>query len=229
MELKPGKKIGAYRVYKLNKFKELNNNLLAQLHKEWPKGATHAVFEFGEPIKNEWSVTKPLRPEYNVALIYTARPAAIKVKKTPLPETLERRDLSLEKTRTLYRKILTKTHKKIKKLGPAFKTEIKTALAALSKARRELLFKNGRPVTLYAIYRRSNYIGKNSDWMLTGWGSPDLSKREALAVDEDFWAFVKKSKLPVDFKTRSFMRGAQRQARLRGFKPNYVTVARQEA
>ncbi|MDQ7774142.1 MAG: hypothetical protein RDU13_11560 [Elusimicrobiales bacterium] len=84
MGFKPEKAIGTYRVYKLKKFKELNNKFLARLHKEWPKGATHAVFKFAEPIKNEWRVTKPLLPKYNVALIYTARPSAIKVKKVSL-------------------------------------------------------------------------------------------------------------------------------------------------
>lgn len=226
MGFKPEKAIGTYRVYKLKKFKELNNKFLARLHKEWPKGATHAVFKFAEPIKNEWRVTKPLLPKYNVALIYTARPSAIKVKKVSLPETLEKRAVSIVKTRALYSKILAVTHKKIKKLGPAFKKEIETALDAINKARRETLFKDGKPAALYAIYRRRNYIGKTCDWMLTAWGSPALSKREGAAVDEDFWRFVKKSRLPVDFKTRSFLRWSQQQARARGFNPSYVTVAK---
>ncbi|OGR64823.1 MAG: hypothetical protein A2X31_02720 [Elusimicrobia bacterium GWB2_63_22] len=226
MELKPLKMIGTYSQYRLKKFSELNNNLLAELHKNWPRGATHAVFQFGEPIKNEWRVTKPLLPKYNVALIYTAKPSAIKAKKVALPETLVRGELSTAKVGALYKRVLLDTHKKIKKLGPAFKAEIATALAALKKSSHESLFKAGRPVTLFAKYRRKNYIGKQCDWMLTGWGEATLSKRESVAVEDDFWSFVKRSKLPVDYKTRSFRRQGQQEARERGFKPHYVTVAK---
>jgi hypothetical protein len=134
--------------------------------------------------------------------------------------------LSAEKACALYRKVLLDTHKKIKKLGPAFKKEMADALRLLKKAKRETLFKNGSPVTLYAVLRRKNYIGKNCDWLLTGWGASTLTRREGMAVDEDFWGFVRKAKLPVDCKARSFMRDSQLQARERGFKPNYVTVAK---
>ena len=226
MELKSLKRIGTYAQYKLKKFKDLNNELLAELHKDWPRGATHAVFQFGEPIKNEWRVMKPLLPKYNVALIYSARAAAIKAKKADIPDSLVPGRLSLEKSTALFRKNLQVTKKKIKKLGPAFKAEIESALSSFKKARREMLFKDGKPVTLYAIYRRKNYIGKNCDWLLSGWAATGLSKRENAAIDADFWRFCKECRLPVDFKTRSFMRSGQQQARSRGFKPSYVTVAK---
>lgn len=226
MELKSLKRIGTFEQYKLKKFKELDNKLLAKLHKNWPAGATHAVFQFGEPIKNEWHVTKPLLPKYNVALIYTAKPSAIKAKKFALPKELLRVKLSAAKANALYKGLLSDTHKKIKKLGPAFKAERVTALAALRIATHESLLKDGRPVTLFARYRRKNYIGRNCDWMLTGWIDPLILKRDGKAMEEYFWAFAKKSKLPVDYKTRSFMKSSQQNARARGFKPNYVTVAK---
>jgi hypothetical protein len=226
MEIKALKRIGTFEQYRLKRFKDLDNKLLVQLHKNWPAGATHAVFQFGEPIKNEWRVTKLLLPKYNAALIYSARPSAVKAVKIALPETLERGRLSLNKTIALYKKILTGYHKKIKKLGPAYKAEMKTALKAVRAARTETLLKGGAQVTLFASYRRVNYVGKTCEWLLTGWGDPKLSKREAEFVDEDFWGFIKKSRLPVDFKTRSFMRESQEQARSRGFKPSYVTIAK---
>lgn len=226
MELKPLKKIGTYSQYRLKKFSELDNKLLAGLHKNWPSGVTHAVFQFGEPIKNEWRVTKPLLSKYNVALIYTAKPAAIKAKKVTLPETLVRGRLSAAKASALYKRLLLDTHKKYKKLGPAFKAEMATAIAALKKARHESLFKDGRPVTLYANYLRNNYVGKNCDWMLTFWVDPSLSKLEAAVVEEDYWGFARKSRLPVDYKTRSFGKEGQQDARARGFRPHYVTVAK---
>lgn len=226
MEIKPLKRIGTFAQFKLKRFKDLNNELLAELHKNWPVGATHTVFQFGEPIKNEWRVTKPLLPKYNVALIYAARPSAVKAKKVVMPDTLEPRQLSKPQTVALFKKVLQGTKKRIKKLGPAFNAEIKTALKAVVTGRTETLFRDGRPVTLFASYRRNNYVGKTSDWVLTGWVAPDLPKKEEKFVQEDFWRFVKESKFPVDFKTRSFMRYNQKLARSRGFKPSYVTVAK---
>lgn len=226
MELKPLRKIGTFRLYKLKKFSQLNNELLAGLHKAWPRGATHAVFQFGEPIKNEWRVTGPLLPKYNVALIYTAKPSAIKARKVVLPVDLVPGRLGAAKAQAFYKGLLLDTHKKIKKLGPAFKAERRVALAALKKATHESLFKAGRPVTLFARYRRKNYIGKQCDWMLTGWIDPSVLKRDGKILEEYFWGFAKKAALPMDFKTRSFMRKSQQNARARGFKPNYVTVAK---
>ncbi|MHB0997347.1 MAG: hypothetical protein ACYC2I_13335 [Elusimicrobiales bacterium] len=226
MELKPLKKTGTFRLYRLKKFSQLNNKLLAELHKDWPRGATHAVFQFGEPIKNEWRVTGPLLAKYNVALIYTAKPSEVKVKKATLPEGFERVHLPAAKARALFKRLLLDNHKKIKKLGPAYKAEIAVALAALKKASYESLFRDGRPVTFFAKYHRKNYIGKNCEWMLTGWTDPSVPKRAAETLEEDFWRFAKKSRLALDFKTRSFSRQGQREARARGFKPNYVTVAK---
>lgn len=226
MELKSLKRIGTFEQYKLKRFKDLDNKLLAELHKDWPRGATHAVFQFGEPIKNEWRVTKPLLSKYNVALIYTAKPAAIRARKFSLPKDLVPGRLSPVKAQALYKGLLTDTQKKIKKLGPAFKAEMLTALAALKISTHESLLKDGRPVTLFARYRRKNYIGRNCDWLLTSWIDPAVAKRAGKAVEEYFWTFAKKAKLPLDYKTRSFMKSSQQNARARGFKPNYVTVAK---
>ena len=46
------KRIGTYEQYRLKNFKDLDNKFLSRLHKNWPAGATHAVFTFTEPIKN---------------------------------------------------------------------------------------------------------------------------------------------------------------------------------
>ena len=96
----------------------------------------------------------------------------------------------------------------------------------MKKARHASLFKDGKPVTLSAIVKRKNYLGENCDWILWGWAAPDLSKSESVAESEHFWGLWKKSRLPVEFKTRSFMPANQKLARARGFTPKYVTVAR---
>ena len=88
------------------------------------------------------------------------------------------------------------------------------------------LFKDGKPVTLSAIVKRKNYLGENCDWLLWGWAAPDMSKSESVAKNEYFWGLWKKSKLPVELKTRSFIAGTQKLARARGFTPKYVTVSK---
>ena len=220
------KRIGTFEQYKLKNFKDLDNKVLSRLHKDWPAGVSHAVFIFDEPIKNEWRVSKSLLPKYNVAIIYSAKPLGIKVKKVALPETLTPGSLPQAKMLKLFLKGSNETVKKYKKLGPAFKKEIRIAVGLMKKARHASLFKDGKPVTLSAIVKRKNYLGENCDWILWGWAAPDMSKSESAAENEHFWGLWKKSRLPVELKTRSFMPRNQKLARSRGFTPKYVTVAR---
>ncbi|MDO8806454.1 MAG: hypothetical protein Q7R35_18745 [Elusimicrobiota bacterium] len=220
------KKVGTFEQYKLNNFKDLDNKLLSRLHKDWPAGATHAVFTFAEPIKNEWLVSKPLLSKYNVAIIYSAQPSQIKVKKVALPETLTSGCLPQAKMMRLFLEGSKETVKKIKKLGPAFKKEIRLAVVLMKKSRHVSLFKDGKPVTLSAIVKRRNYLGEYCDWILWGWADKGLSISESVAENEYFWGLWKKSRLPVELKTRSFMPGNQKLARSRGFTPKYVTVAK---
>lgn len=226
MEPAKPKRIGTYEQYRLKRLKDLDNKFLSGLHKNWPAGATHAVFTFAEPMKNEWLVSKPLLPKYNVAIIYSAQPSRIKAKKIELPETLTPGRLPQAKMLKLFLKGSNATIKKYKKLGPAFKKEVKMATGLMKKSRHVSLFKDGKPVTLFAIAKRKNYLGENCDWILWGWASPDMSKSESAAENEYFWSLWKKSKLSVEFKTRSFMPGNQKLARARGFTPKYVTVSK---
>ena len=226
MELKPLKRIGTYEQYKLKKFKDLDNKLLARLHKEWPEGATHAVFQFGERINNEYKVTKALLAKYNVALIYSASPSRIKVKKVPFPETLKLGRVPATKLRLLFIKQSKDLIKKIKQLGPAFRKEHANALKLLKGSRNIGIYRGGRLVSLSISIRRKNYLGENCEWLLWNWTAPDLSAQEAAAEDETFFGFVKQTRLPVELKTRSFGQANQKLARARGFIPKYVTVAK---
>ncbi len=69
MELMPFKRVDTYALYKLKRFRVLDNKFLARLHKGLPEWATHAVLQFGEPIKNEWRVTERIDKKYNMAVI----------------------------------------------------------------------------------------------------------------------------------------------------------------
>lgn len=220
------KRIGTYDQYRLKNFKDLDNKFLGRLHKNWPAGATHTVFTFAEPMKKEWLVSKPLLSKYNVAIIYSAQPSRIKAKKVEMPETLTAGRLPQPKMLKLFLKGSNATIKKYKKLGSAFKKEIRMATGLMKKSRHVSLFKDGKPVTLSAIVKRKNYLGENCDWILWGWAAPGMSKSESAAENEYFWSLWKKSRLPVEFKTRSFMPGNQKLARARGFTPKYVTVAK---
>ncbi len=226
MELKPLKRIGAYEQYKLKDFKELSNGLLARLHKEWPDGATHTVFQFGDKINDEHRLAKSISHKYNVAIIYSAKPGQIKSDGPNLPKAFNEGVLSRKTLRALFDKQSKQVYKKVKKLTPAYIKEHKLAVKLLENSRHLCLYKNGRFAALYIMVQRNNYLGKKCDWGLWMWSEPFLSSRENNAMLAYWFNWMKKTRLPVELKTRSFGIAAQKFMRKHGFEPKYVTVAK---
>jgi len=226
MELKPAKRILKYEQYRLEQFKDLDNKLLAGLHRKWPAGATHAVFQFRNKIRDEHKLAKRISRSYNVSIIYAANPGQIKTEGPDLPDNFKEVRVSYNKLRTLFKRQAKQVYQKIKKLTPAFLEELKSAEKLLKHSRHLCLYRNNRFAALYIVVHRTNYLGKECEWGLWMWGEPFLTTKENTAVLTHYLRWVKRIRLPLELKARSFAVSTQKLLRKSGFEPKYVTVAK---
>jgi uncharacterized protein YihD (DUF1040 family) len=222
-----GKKTKRAVEYELDSFKQVTNELLEQVTKQFPKDLDMAFIRFRDGIKNEIAVSKKLSTKYDAAVIYSAPVEEIKTRPAKLPGTLRPAKITPSRAREIFMEQAIATMKRHKKrLTPRYVKETEQSQKILFRKAEflHLADDEGRNV-LVVITRRNAYGPGTVNWFGWYYYDDNLPASFGTPLEKYILGWIKENfKGRLQTKGRTAFPESQRDCRKWGLKPEMLVV-----